>query len=42
MDKKTNEELKKLVDQAVAGDKDALETVILSVQDLVFNQPQLS
>ena len=37
MDKKTNEELKKLVDQAVAGDKDALETVILSVQDLVFN-----
>ena len=30
MDKKTNEELKKLVDQAVAGDKDALETVILS------------
>ena len=37
MDRKTNEELKKLVDQAVAGDKDALETVILSVQDLVFN-----
>lgn len=37
MDKKTNEELLNLVDKAVAGDKSALETLILSVQDLVFN-----
>lgn len=37
MNKKTNEELQKLVDRATAGDKSSLETVILSVQDLVFN-----
>lgn len=35
--KKTNEELQKLLDKAVAGDRDSLETLILSVQDLVFN-----
>lgn len=33
----TNEELQLLIEQATAGDKNALETVILSVQDLVFN-----
>ena len=37
MDKVTNEELLVLIDQAIAGDKGALETVVLSVQDLVFN-----
>lgn len=35
--KKTNEELQKLLDKAVAGDRDSLETLILSVQDLAFN-----
>lgn len=33
----TNEELLALIDKATAGDKESLETVILSVQDLVFN-----
>lgn len=33
----TNEELQALIDKAVAGDKNSLETIILSVQDLVFN-----
>lgn len=33
----TNEELLALVTKATAGDKVSLETVILSVQDLVFN-----
>lgn len=33
----TNEELLVLIDKATAGDKNSLETVILSVQDLVFN-----
>lgn len=33
----TNKELPDLISKATAGDKDALETVILSVQDLVFN-----
>lgn len=37
MNKKTNEELQKLADNAVAGDKNSLETLLLSVQDLVFN-----
>ena len=37
MDKSTDKELLALIDQAVAGDKQSLETVILSVQDLVFN-----
>ena len=37
MDKTTDKELLLLIGQATAGDKDALETVILSVQDLVFN-----
>lgn len=36
MDKNT-EELLALVDRATAGDRDALETVILNVQDLIFN-----
>ncbi len=33
----TNEELLVLIEKATAGDKESLETVILSVQDLVFN-----
>lgn len=33
----TNEDLTTLIGEAVAGDKKSLETVILSVQDLVFN-----
>ncbi len=33
----TNEELLALIEQAAEGDKKSLETVILSVQDLVFN-----
>lgn len=37
MEHKTNEELSLLIDQAVAGDKEALETVISGVQDLIFN-----
>lgn len=36
MDKNT-EEIFALVEKATAGDREALETVILSVQDLVFN-----
>ncbi len=37
MDIKNNEELSILIDKAVNGDKQALETIILSVQDLIFN-----
>lgn len=33
----TNEELLTFIEKATAGDKESLETVILSVQDLVFN-----
>ncbi len=33
----TNEELMNLIRKATAGDQEALETVILSVQDMVFN-----
>ena len=33
----TNKELLALIEQATAGDKQALETVVLSIQDLVFN-----
>ncbi len=33
----TNEELLYLIEKAAAGDRDAMESVILSVQDLVFN-----
>lgn len=33
----TNEELLTLIEKSIAGDKEALENVILSVQDLVFN-----
>ena len=33
----TNEELLAFIEKATAGDKESLETVILSVQDLVFN-----
>lgn len=37
MKKITNEELMALIAKATAGDKQSLETVILSVRDLVFN-----
>lgn len=37
MYKKTNEELQALVKEATAGDKKALEILVASVQDLVFN-----
>lgn len=37
MNQKTNEELLCLIDRAVAGDKESLETVVLGIQDLVFN-----
>lgn len=37
MNRKTNEELKILVDQATAGDKKALETLVAGVQDIIFN-----
>ncbi len=37
MDKVTNEELQVLIGRAVAGDKEALGTVLECVQDLVFN-----
>lgn len=33
----TNEELLTLIEKATAGDRESLETIILSVQDLVFN-----
>lgn len=35
--KKTNQELQELASRAVAGDRQALETLIAGVQDLVFN-----
>lgn len=37
MEEKTNEELSALIAKAISGDKESLETVILSVKDLVFN-----
>lgn len=37
MNKKTSEELGNLVGKATAGDKKALETLVESVQDIVFN-----
>ena len=37
MNKKTNEELQAFVKEATAGNKKALETLVTSVQDLVFN-----
>ncbi len=37
MEQKKNEELQALVDKATAGDKNALETLITGVQDIVFN-----
>lgn len=37
MDNIENKELLPLIEQATAGNKDALETLILRVQDLVFN-----
>ena len=37
MNIKNNEELTTLLEKATAGDERSLETVILSIQDLVFN-----
>lgn len=37
MNKNENENLALLIDKAIAGDRDSLETVIMSVRDLVFN-----
>lgn len=37
MNKLENENLTALIDKAIAGDRDSLETVVLSVRDLVFN-----
>ncbi len=37
MNKKTNEELMALVNKASAGDRKALETLVIDVQDIVFN-----
>ncbi len=37
MDKKTNAEWKALVDKATAGDKNALETLVTGIQDMVFH-----
>ena len=37
MNKKTNQELQALVSKATAGDKEALETLVIGVQDIVFN-----
>ena len=37
MNKLTNTEMAALIDKAVAGDKKALEEIIVSVQDLIFN-----
>ena len=37
MNQSTNEELQDLIKKATAGDKTSLETVMRSVQDLVFN-----
>lgn len=37
MNMKTNEELSVLIGKATAGDKESLETIITSIQDLVFN-----
>ena len=37
MDKKTNKELQDLVSKATAGDKKSLETLVIGVQDIVFN-----
>ena len=33
----TDQELRGFIEKAVTGDRDALETVILQVQDLVFS-----
>lgn len=37
MNQPTDKELQALIDQATAGDKESLETLLLGVQDLVFN-----
>lgn len=37
MKQKTNQEMSILIDKALSGDKESLESIILSVQDLIFN-----
>lgn len=37
MNKKTNQEIQAFVNKATAGDKEALETLVSGVQDIVFN-----
>lgn len=37
MEIKTNDEWKKYIEQAVAGDKAALEEIVVNIQDMVFN-----
>ncbi len=37
MEKKTNEELQALADKATSGDREALESLVVGVQDMVFN-----
>ena len=37
MEKKTNEELQVLADKATSGDREALEALVMGVQDMVFN-----
>ena len=37
MNKKTEKEIQALIDKATAGDKKALETLVVGVQDIVFN-----
>lgn len=37
INKPTNEELSVLIDEALKGDRNALETIIMSVNDLIFN-----
>lgn len=37
MKQMTNQEMSILIEKALSGDKESLESIILSVQDLIFN-----
>ena len=37
MSQKTKEELQSLIEKATAGEKEALETLVTGIQDMVFN-----
>ncbi len=37
MNQKTNEELQSILTKAIAGDKQSLETLVINMQDIVFN-----